>query len=1000
MPFKKEGGGSGGGTTIINRGNPGEISINDQTTNYTIKSSDFGNAVRLTGTNARTFTLPASANNGSRVLLINDATAVLTIASGTGRTVEGNATLDVPAGETIEVIRVSSTAWTLTRDTEKGTGGGGGDVTTSQFNTEVSARESGDDLQSITVSSASSYQSALNSQRTSPNPLEIVVGANINGTRSGSPYSYNEGDVLYFAPNSDSPESRFRLPPPSNRQPLNTAGTPSIGSGIDYARGDHDHGIEASGGGDGNDYLGAAFRQDFVLSNYSFFGSGEGSVGWDGVNFIATIRLKEEDKRYGPFLVQYVDRNVRIVAGVVTLVVRINSVTRVSDGVYRLPVTRISGQNISSASPLNSTLTFSSAIASSQSATVNTERTQITREGLVDNAFWAAILSGDNIRVHFIRSPQEADTALQRSDNIATPRLIYADQPAIGTANGRNYNIQQGELFFVPIGSSNPIVIADLEKTNFTAIDTLAELNTLLTAHVQRNRAEFIYFTSTVTQTNPPPDVTYQEGTFAFLAPKLTTITSIFTVGDDSGSGVNMAGRSLELTPTGAQNRTITLPADYTVYDILLLTWGNAELTFDINDLEDNATKSYRSGGSVTVDWTRSARTLVLSGNAVSSATLLQVGRSELTNAQRVGLMNMSIAPSSLVDRTSTSISRSYVIHVANPDFLVAEENWYEIHIHGVTFDRTQWISGSGVQDIRFTIDTTNATTIATAINANDDMRVEIRFFSESSGGSSYASRVELVGFGGSISDGSVTTPKLADGSVTADKLADDALDSKQDVLTPQDWANLAGIEIDPATINVDNFERTFTLRYAQAAIQEVATQVWAAVNISGFTLARVRLDQSQSAEVTLDSTQAQTVSDNIGTEPTANINIRLYDAETGGNQVANIHLSLNVVHRPAADVQTLTSSAAIAWDIDDGDIADLTLGHNTTITLSNGHNGQTAILRVLQDSNGSRTLAFASATQLGGRTVRVASGANQRTIIGLHRIGTVWHYMGSVLDE
>jgi hypothetical protein len=64
---------------------------------------------------------------------------------------------------------------------------------------------------------------------------------------------------------------------------------------------------------------------------------------------------------------------------------------------------------------------------------------------------------------------------------------------------------------------------------------------------------------------------------------------------------------------------------------------------------------------------------------------------------------------------------------------------------------------------------------------------------------------------------------------------------------------------------------------------------------------------------------------------------------------------------------QTLTSSAAISWDINTGVQASLTLAHNTTLTLSNLSDGQTASLSGLMGGAGLFTLGLAHA----GLTVR-----------------------------
>ena len=121
-------------------------------------------------------------------------------------------------------------AW---RAAPEGGGGGGdtsgldqrisanaGDITELQTEVAVASRsiadantqrEQGDDIQSVTVSSASSYQSTLNSQLASPRPLILVIDTSISGSRGGAAYSYEAGDVLYFTPTSDAAEFLFNL---------------------------------------------------------------------------------------------------------------------------------------------------------------------------------------------------------------------------------------------------------------------------------------------------------------------------------------------------------------------------------------------------------------------------------------------------------------------------------------------------------------------------------------------------------------------------------------------------------------------------------------------------------------------------------------------------------------------------------------------------------------------------------------------------------------------
>ena len=68
------------------------------------------------------------------------------------------------------------------------------------------------DVQSVTISTASSYQSTLNSQDGSSRPLILVIDADISGIRGGARYSFSAGDVLWIPPTSDVTEFLFNLP--------------------------------------------------------------------------------------------------------------------------------------------------------------------------------------------------------------------------------------------------------------------------------------------------------------------------------------------------------------------------------------------------------------------------------------------------------------------------------------------------------------------------------------------------------------------------------------------------------------------------------------------------------------------------------------------------------------------------------------------------------------------------------------------------------------------
>ena len=102
-------------------------------------------------------------------------------------------------------------------------GGGSGDVTTAQFNAAIAAQNSaraalatrsdqGDDLQIVEVNTAAHYTQTLAAQKTSANPLRIIIGADFTVTVSGRQIAHQFGQVLEFAPRSDSPENFATIP--------------------------------------------------------------------------------------------------------------------------------------------------------------------------------------------------------------------------------------------------------------------------------------------------------------------------------------------------------------------------------------------------------------------------------------------------------------------------------------------------------------------------------------------------------------------------------------------------------------------------------------------------------------------------------------------------------------------------------------------------------------------------------------------------------------------
>ena len=149
-----------------------------------------------------------------------------------------------------------------------------------------------------------------------------------------------------------------------------------------------------------------------------------------------------------------------------------------------------------------------------------------------------------------------------------------------------------------------------------------------------------------------------------------------------------------------------------------------------------------------------------------------------------------------------------------------------------------------------------------------------------------------------------------------------------------------------------------------------------------------------------VDSTEAANLKRNRASA--TELNLEVVFRNSSGTQLLKRDFTMVATSNDpdAVPPQTLASAAAITWDVDKGAVADLTLGHNATLTISNGGNGDIALLRVLQDSTGSRTLALNAAIDRGGRdapTLRTAAG--ERDYLMFNKIATVWHYLGIISD-
>ena len=139
----------------------------------------------------------------------------------------------------------------------------------------------------------------------------------------------------------------------------------------------------------------------------------------------------------------------------------------------------------------------------------------------------------------------------------------------------------------------------------------------------------------------------------------------------------------------------------------------------------------------------------------------------------------------------------------------------------------------------------------------------------------------------------------------------------------------------------------------------------------------------------------ADAIASGIFSDNQLEINLRFFDAASGGNEIERRDVFIPITSL-VPGVQSLTSAASITWDVDKGEVADLTATQNFMLNLSNGVNGQMALLRVKQDATGSRTITLNSGIQLQGRTaptLKTAASADDNLLF--MRNATQWVFMG-----
>lgn len=107
---------------------------------------------------------------------------------------------------------------------------------------------------------------------------------------------------------------------------------------------------------------------------------------------------------------------------------------------------------------------------------------------------------------------------------------------------------------------------------------------------------------------------------------------------------------------------------------------------------------------------------------------------------------------------------------------------------------------------------------------------------------------------------------------------------------------------------------------------------------------------------------------------------------------------SITFVNWWAHTVQTLTDQATITWDVDSGDCAAVTLAGNRTLALpTNAKAGDLLILKVIQDSTGSRTLTFHASylTPWNGVAPVLSTAASAIDLFAIWYDGTSFYVIG-----
>lgn len=147
-----------------------------------------------------------------------------------------------------------------------------------------------------------------------------------------------------------------------------------------------------------------------------------------------------------------------------------------------------------------------------------------------------------------------------------------------------------------------------------------------------------------------------------------------------------------------------------------------------------------------------------------------------------------------------------------------------------------------------------------------------------------------------------------------------------------------------------------------------------------------------------LSRDNAQTLLTNVAGDDHIQIDVQFL---TAANVAVGETLTFNLdfeIDSAVVNVVPYQANAVISRA--DGEVAEIVLTGNTTLNVTQGVNGSSLLVRVVQDAVGSRTLALAAGiTRNGPAAPALSAGAADVDLLMFHRRGATWHYVGIVKD-